>query len=118
MFQFQIGAIKSEHYEAMYGFVSFNSKLVRLKEIKDVYNRSQRIPFQFQIGAIKRFADDVSTCKYCLTFQFQIGAIKSVWFMLSLLYIVGFQFQIGAIKREKANAIRQLKYVSIPNWCD
>ena len=78
--------------------ISFNSKLVRLKD--SIVNDGTIIlfMFQFQTGAIKSFS-----CVSCFTslekFQFQTGAIKSD---AAKEYLAGlvtvFQFQTGAIK--------------------
>ena len=53
-FQFQIGSIKrSCPITQQTKRVSFNSKLVRLKDQTVIVNRVFRLKFQFQIGSIK-----------------------------------------------------------------
>ena len=75
-FQFQIGAIKSGYRarEQQHATISFNSKLVRLKDPKAKRQLSLFEEFQFQIGAIKSGLTDEQQAGYM--FQFQIGAIK------------------------------------------
>ena len=57
------------------GRPSFNSKLVRLKVVRDKYGDPQ-YQFQFQTGAIKRTSATAATACQA-RFQFQTGAIKS-----------------------------------------
>ena len=98
MFQFQIGAIKSEHRNKGYSesWQGFNSKLVRLKG--SIQNRIQ---------------------KQTTKFQFQIGAIKSSTCVQFYVWTAWFQFQIGAIKSSNIPLKRKRGLlVSIPNWCD
>ena len=57
------------------GCRGFNSKLVRLKAGEQALLQLVASVFQFQTGAIKRFAPCVSTEIRAL-FQFQTGAIK------------------------------------------
>ena len=56
--------------------LSFNSKLVRLKEAISEVLFNARDEFQFQTGAIKSVNDDADTSALT-AFQFQTGSIKS-----------------------------------------
>ncbi len=77
-FLFQIGAIKSDCASAIASrmHACFYSKLVRLKEITQIFPTQVNQKFLFQIGAIKSFFV-LRLCALQFQFLFQIGAIKS-----------------------------------------
>ena len=56
--------------------VSFNSKLVRLKEQGIKPEEIAEQTFQFQTGSIKRIRPSWSGLKRVCQFQFQTGSIK------------------------------------------
>ena len=99
LFQFQTGSIKRllEKKRKKVVILSFNSKLVRLK-------------------------DNVELSKLNIaTFQFQTGSIKSEQVhQIQILPAEKFQFQTGSIKSDTFRAQTQLlrEEVSIPNWFD
>ena len=73
----------------------FNSKLVRLKELKNQQRSTAGKWFQFQIGAIKRELE-LPWSPHLNLFQFQIGAIKSR--LLSLKVNRGMRFNSKLVR--------------------
>ena len=80
MFLFQIGAIKTQlaTMNLSVKFLSFYSRLVRLKLTYTQLQAAASNMFLFQIGAIKTSIKNL--IQYTdITFLFQIGAIKTCW---------------------------------------
>ena len=89
---------------------SFNSKLVRLKDLRcgDVNRFAKK--FQFQTGSIK--SDVSSTEKIgALRFQFQTGSIKRLHGASLIQSDVEFQFQTGSIKRSSHPIIQSSSFM-------
>ena len=104
--------------------IRFNSKLVRLKARWQTVSIIIAVLslFQFQTGSIKRNCmDKRSVNRIRKEFQFQTGSIKRHTNVnIHLLEVTWFQFQTGSIKRRaRLFACRPMqRQVSIPNWFD
>ncbi len=100
-FQFQAGSIKGGafSFQCLKAFLSFNSRLVRLKgKLVSILILPYR-RFQFQAGSIKG-RESVRLAEMTLpVFQFQAGSIKGLFLKQGVPIIgSGFQFQAGSIK--------------------
>ena len=97
--------------------LSFNSKLVRLKAVRESPIKVDFWLFQFQTGSIKSTKETSNVYK-TKRFQFQTGSIKRD--MLASLANAGmFQFQTGSIKSPIIlHNLTPKDKVSIPNWFD
>ncbi len=119
LFQFQYGSIKR------FGTVwilpkdtSFNSSMVRLKELAEITSCPQALSFnssmvRLKVGTTGNYPQDIAV------FQFQYGSIKSKYAYSNVNEFWAFQFQYGSIKSWywSCNFIRSDK-VSIPVWFD
>ena len=95
----------------------FNSKLVRLKVDKDIFEETYYEVFQFQTGSIKRVVYLMPMLRIA-SFQFQTGSIKSAPPRAFMPGCSVFQFQTGSIKSSRHSSKNSRLHVSIPNWFD
>ena len=141
-FQFQTGSIKSQKsFQSLFTSASFNSKLVRLKELRTEGNDYDLTMFQFQTGSIKSrrlglmkvIADysfnsklvrlkvnriDNSLCGF-FCFNSKLVRLKAKNRTETLFSSVLFQFQTGSIKSLGCPCCDCFDcHVSIPNWFD
>ena len=118
-FRFQTGSIKSLLKRMFYfAFISFDSKLVRLKETLIVSPISVLTCFDSKLVRLK--VNYNGFCRETEGFRFQTGSIKRRFEHEDEFIELTFRFQTGSIKRSVL--IPQWThfkcYVSIPNWFD
>ena len=142
-FQFQTGAIRSPSILCLLVLLrGFNSKLVRLEEVKEHTthwdqegfnsklvrledeDKTGRIHFHVfgfnsKLVRLEVTSANLGNITELSEFQFQTGAIRSIFYAVDYPFIRVFQFQTGAIRRMRRKSKRkQTRDVSIPNWCD
>ena len=100
LFQFQIGAIRSSKCSIIFAcFLCFNSRLVRLEVSLPEHHKLDGEKFQFQIGAIRRVLKQALQCAN-LCFNSRLVRLEGIT-NNEQPQLLPFQFQIGAIRRQE-----------------